>query len=111
MQNEIVHIIKELEGAGQLDSRLSFDGFIHFLQKRRREEKTMRAKFLDYVITYFEDMLKGKPFIEEAEMSGYGDLLEWVYSVIFPAIADERDFYWALGVPVKPVMCAPNVAE
>lgn len=104
MQNAVIHIIKELEGAGEVDSRLSFDGFVHFLKKRRQEDKTMRVKFLDFVIHYFEERLKGKHVIEQEEMLEYGDLLELIYTVIFPAVADERDTAWALGVPVKPVI-------
>src|ERR1700755_1636173 len=104
MQNSVIHIVKELEGAGQVDSRLSFDGFIHFLKRRRKEDKTMRVKILDFVIHYFEERLKGKHIIEEDEMKQYSDLLELVYTVIFPAVADERDTAWAIGVPVKPVI-------
>src|ERR1700744_2361769 len=104
MQNAVIHIVKELEGAGQGDSRLSFDGFIHFLKKRRQEGKTMRVKFLDFVIHFFEERLKGKHVIGLEEMSQYSDLLELIYTVIFPVVADERDFAWAVGVPVKPVI-------
>jgi hypothetical protein len=104
MQNSVIHIVKELEGAGEVDSRLSFDGFIHFLKKRRKEDKTMRVKFLDFVIHYFEERLKGRHLIEEDEMKQYSDLLELVYTVIFPAVADEQDVAWAIGVPVKPVI-------
>jgi hypothetical protein len=104
MQNSIIHIVKELEGAGQVDSRLSFDGFVHFLKRRRQEDRTMRVKFLDFVIHYFEDRLKGKHVIGEEEMAQYGDLLELVYTVCFPPIADERNTAWAIGVPVKPTI-------
>ncbi|GGB15689.1 GAF domain-containing protein [Puia dinghuensis] len=104
MQNSVIYIIKELEGAGQLDSRLSFDGFVHFLQRRRAEDTTMRVKMLDYMIHYFEERLGGKRYFEEEEMSQYADLLELVYTAAFPVVADERDFAWALGVPVKPVV-------
>src|ERR1700754_1678468 len=104
MQNSVIHIVKELEGAGAVDSRLSFDGFIHFLKKRRQEDRTLRVKFLDFVIHHFEERLQGKHVIELEEMSQYGDMLELVYTVIFPVLADERDTAWALGVPVKPVI-------
>ncbi|HEY4110393.1 GAF domain-containing protein [Puia sp.] len=104
MQNAVFHIVKELEGAGQVDSRLSFDGFINFLKKRRQEDKTMRVKFLEFVIHHFEERLRGKHLIELEEIGQFGDLLELIYTVIFPAVADERDTAWALGVPVKPVI-------
>jgi hypothetical protein len=104
MQNSIIHIVKELEGAGAVDSRLSFDGFVHFLKKRRQEDRTMRVKFLDFVIHYFEERLQGKHDFQEEEMAQYSDLLELVYTVCFPPVADERETAWALGVPVKPII-------
>jgi len=102
MQKTVVHIIKEMEGGEQVESCLSFRGFINFLKERRKEEKTMRVKYLDFVIHHFEQRLQGKDLIEIEEMDQYGDLLELVYSSIFPAVADERDSMWALSVPVKP---------
>jgi hypothetical protein len=102
MQKTVVHIIKELEGGEQVESCLSFRGFINFLKERRREEKTMRVKYLDFVIHHFEQRLQGKDLIEIEEMDQYGDLLELMYSSVFPAVADERDNMWALSVPVKP---------
>jgi len=102
MQKTVVHIIKEVEGGEQVESCLSFRGFINFLKERRKEEKTMRVKYLDFVIHHFEQRLQGKDLIEIEEMDQYGDLLELIYSSIFPAVADERDSMWALSVPVKP---------
>jgi len=104
MQNTVVHIIKGIEGAELLDSRLSFRGFINFLKERRREEGTMRVKFLDYVIQHFEQRLQGKDLIELDELNQYGDLLELIYTCISPAISDESELVWALAVPVRPTV-------
>ncbi|HVU94989.1 MAG TPA: GAF domain-containing protein [Puia sp.] len=104
MQNSVIHIVKELEGAGKVDSRLSFDGFIHFLKRRRQADRTMRVKFLDFVIHYFEERLQGKQFLDVEEIGQYSDLFELVYTVCFPPVADERETAWALGVPVKPII-------
>src|SRR3984957_615638 len=104
MQSSVVHIVKELEGAQDLDARISFKGFVTFLKERRMAEKTMRVKYLDYVLSVFEQRLGGKDIIELEEIGQYGELLELMYSCIFPAVADERQFAWALGVPVSPVI-------
>ncbi len=104
MQSTIVHIVKELEGAHDLDARISFRGFVNFLKERRMEDKTMRVKYLDHVIGVFEERLAGKETIELADIGAYADLLELMYSCIFPAVADERQFACALGVPVTPII-------
>jgi hypothetical protein len=104
MQNSIIYIVKELEGAGKVDSRLSFDGFIHFLKRRREEDRTMRVKFLEFVIHHFEERLQGKSVIPLEEAGQYSDLFELIFTVCFPPVADEREMAWALGVPVKPIL-------
>ncbi|HEY4287177.1 MAG TPA: GAF domain-containing protein [Puia sp.] len=102
MQKTVVHVIKEMEGAEQVESCLSFRGFVNFLKERRREEKTMRVKYLDFVIHHFEQRLNGKDLIGIEEMDQYGDLLELMYSSIFPAVTEEGDNMWALSIPVHP---------
>jgi hypothetical protein len=104
MQNSVLHIVKELEGAEQLDVGLSFKGFIDFLKERRLVEKTMRVKFLDMVIHYFEQRLQGKYQVSLEEIGQYGELLELMFMAIFPPLADEGDTAWALSVPVTPVV-------
>ena len=104
MQNSVIHIIKKLEGADQIDTRLSFGGFVRFLKKRRQSETSMKVKFLDFMIRHFEERLGDKVYVELDDMVQYNDLLELMYTSIFPALADERDSLWALGVPVTPTI-------
>ncbi|HXB94855.1 MAG TPA: hypothetical protein VNU70_06845, partial [Puia sp.] len=104
MQNGILHITQELEGADQLDVRLSFQGFVHFMKERLAKEKTMRAKFLEFMIHHFEERLEGIHYIELEEMAQYSDLLELMFTCVFPVLTDEHESSWALGVPVTPVV-------
>ncbi len=103
MQNSVIHIIKELEGAEQLESCLSFKGFVNFLKERLPYEKTMKSRFLEFVIHTFEQRLQGKETFELDEMSQYTDLMELIYTCVFPVLADEKKKLWALSVPVSPV--------
>ncbi len=102
MKNSIVHIIKDPEGGSQLDTRLSFRAFIRFMKERRQREKTQKVRYFDFLIHHFEERLLGKDLLEPEEMQNYADLMELVYSSIFPAIADERDNLWALSIPMQP---------
>src|ERR1700722_16839940 len=102
MKNSIVHLIKNLEGGDLIDTRFSFRGFIRFLKERRQHEKTQRVRYLDFLIHHFEERLQGKDLLEPEEMQNYGDLMELMYTSIFPAIADERDNLWALSIPMQP---------
>jgi hypothetical protein len=104
MKNSIVYLIKDPEGGKQLDTRFSFRGFIRFLKERRQHEKTQRVRYFDFLIHHFEERLQGKDLLEPEEMKNYGDLMELMYSSIFPAIADERDNLWALSIPMQPAI-------
>src|ERR1700759_3186353 len=104
MQNSVLHIVKELEGSEQLDVGLSFKGFINFVRQRQLVEKTMRVKFLDMVANYFEERLQGKYAVTIDEIGKYGDLLELMFTAIFPPLTAEGENAWALSVPVTPVI-------
>ena len=104
MQNSVLHIVQKLEGAEQLDVGLSFKGFVDFLKERRLVEKTMRVKFLDMALHYFEERLQGKYCVPLEDIGQYGELLELMFMAIFPPLADEGETAWALSVPVTPVV-------
>jgi len=104
MQNFVLNIAEKLEGGELLDSRLSFRRFVQFLKDRKMHEKTMKTKYLEFVVSHFEHRLAGKDTVTADEMGEYGDLLELIYSTLFPAIEDERDNLWALSVPMRPVI-------
>jgi hypothetical protein len=104
MKNSIVHIIKDPEGGDLIDTHFSFQGFIRFLKERRQHEKTQRVRYFDFLIHHFEERLQGKDLLEPEEMQNYGDLMELMYTSIFPAIADERDNLWALSIPMQPAI-------
>lgn len=102
MQNALLNIAERLEGAELVDSGLSFGPFLAFLKERKKQEKTMKAKFLEFVIGHFESRLSAKTPVTIEETGEYEDLLQLIYSTIFPVIADERENLWALSIPLKP---------
>ena len=104
MQHSILNIAHELEGFQLVDSHLSFKGFIDFLKNRKLTEKTMKVKYLDFLINHFEHRLRGNYRIEVEQAAQYQDLLELMYSTIFPAIEDESLNLWSLSVPLQPVI-------
>src|SRR5258708_4293957 len=104
MQHSILNIAKEMEGGELVDSHLSFKGFIDFLKNRKLNEKTMKVKYLDFLINHFEHRLRGNYRIEVEQAAQYQDLLELMYSTIFPAIEDESLNLWSLSVPLQPII-------
>ena len=104
MQNSVLNIAEKIEGGDLLDSHLSFRRFIQFLKDRKSHEKTMKLKYLEFVVSHFEHRLGDKVTISAEEVGQYEDLLELIYSSLFPAIEDERDNLWALSIPLRPVI-------
>ncbi|HWK03977.1 MAG TPA: GAF domain-containing protein [Puia sp.] len=104
MQHSILNIAKDLEGFELVDSHLSFKGFIDFLKDRKLHEKTMKVKYLDFLINHFEHRLRGNYRIEVEQATQYQDLLELMYSTIFPAIEDESLNLWSLSIPLQPII-------
>jgi hypothetical protein len=104
MQKEFINIADKLEGAEEVDAAFSFDGFVRYLKDQRLREQTMRVKFLDFVIHYFEQRLAGRHLIEVEEIGQYGDLLELVYTSVFPPVDNEGPNVWAMGIPVTPAI-------
>ncbi|MHA4811162.1 GAF domain-containing protein [Flavitalea flava] len=100
----MLNIAEDLEGADLLDSHLSFNGFIRFLKERAVHEKTMKVKFLEYVIDTFEKKLSGKDILTIDEIGKYEDLMQLIYAIIFPAIEEESHNLWSLSLPLKPTI-------
>ena len=87
-----------------MDSHLSFKGFIDFLKNRKLHEKTMKVKYLEFLVNHFEHRLQGNYRMEVEQVAQYEDLLELMYSTLFPAIEEESQNFWALSIPLQPVI-------
>ncbi len=79
----------------------SFRPFIKYLKERVEAEKTIKSEFYRFVLNKF----KSYPHLENdtltaTEAAKYTDVLELVYTILSPAVADENQFYWALGTPL-----------
>ena|ERR1700743_2878219 len=104
MQNSIIRILDAPPGIEAPDTRMSFRGFIEFAKQRRLVEKTHTAKYLDFLIHYFEDRLQGRDELTEQDLPQYTDLFEYMYSAVCPPLSDEGENLWALSWPVMPVI-------
>src|SRR6202000_758282 len=104
MQNAILRLIDIPREGDFPDTRMSFRGFVGFVKECRLRETTHKAKYLDFLIHYFEERLQGKDEISEEELPQFHDLLAYMYSTVTTPLADEGEELWALSVPVLPVV-------
>lgn len=88
----------------ELDIKLSFKPFISYLQKRIDSENTIKKDIFRYVLGKFN---ANEALTENLTLDSLGtfeDELSLAYSMLVPAIADEKEYLWALSIPVKPTI-------
>lgn len=105
MKETVIDISQNVfPGLEQIHVSLSFRKFIGYIKSRIEEEKTVKRRFFEFVL----DRLTADPkFLEDIdldEISNYQEQLSLVYNMLVPVIADEKDTYWALGVPLSQVV-------
>ena len=91
-------------GLQKLDSSISFRSFISFLESKIDQEETVKKTFFSLVL----DKLKANPAFSKdiplSEVNNYKEELSLIYGMLMPPIANEKEVFWALSVPVSPVV-------
>ncbi|MFT4095116.1 MAG: GAF domain-containing protein [Niabella sp.] len=85
-------------------SQLSFAPFVAYLKERAAEEKTVKKNFYEFVLDEFSQYPELLKPISAEEIVKQKELLEFVYAILVPAIADEKTTLWALAQPMAPVI-------
>jgi hypothetical protein len=91
-------------GTEKVDVSLSFQKFIDYIQKRIIEETTVKKKFFEFV---YDQFTADPAFTEEislSDISSFQEQLSLVYNMLVPVIADEKETFWALSVPLSPII-------
>lgn len=104
MQKQIIDFCGDARHAEQISSSLSFQPFLHWLQKRAAEETSAKVHFYQMVLERFESYPTIQDDIPVEKIYEYGELLEWMYACLTSGVAPERDILWALWTPVQPIM-------
>ena len=90
--------------AHKIDSSISFRNFISFIEKKTEEAETVKKAFFGMVL----DKLKENPgFSGDVPLQNipqFREQLDLVYGLVVPPVADEKHVYWALSVPVSPIV-------
>ncbi|GAB2686045.1 hypothetical protein GCM10027037_04680 [Mucilaginibacter koreensis] len=103
MQSSSFYLNKHVVETRLIESELSFEPFIRYLQNRIKTEKTIRAKLYEYILNEFESNAAclGNCFsIDDLQDDRHKQLLELMYAALTPALANEKDYMWALSTPV-----------
>ncbi|MCX2479533.1 GAF domain-containing protein [Pedobacter sp. MC2016-15] len=106
MQAIILDLNKSICGAGEeaigTDIQFSLRPFIDFLKEKRREEKTAKVNFYNYLLEQFSVYPELQFPVPTGDTAKYNHLYELIYTALSPIINDEEEQLWALGRPVSP---------
>ncbi|AYL95750.1 GAF domain-containing protein [Mucilaginibacter celer] len=100
MHTEVLNISKDECSICQVESCLTFNPFVEHLRERVSTEKTLKSEFYRYVLGRFEHDLCIDLNMSPADAEKHREMLELIYSILTPPIANEKEFHWALSTPV-----------
>jgi hypothetical protein len=87
-----------------IDSSISFDSFIRFLENKADEEQTIKRTFFEMALT----RLKATPALSEKipleDIGKYKEEMSLIASLLMPLFADEKQVCWAMSAPINPIV-------
>jgi hypothetical protein len=86
----------------QVNSTLSFTGFLKHVQDRILVETTVKKNFYRYILDQFEKHPEWKNEIDISALTRYELLFELVYASLFAPLNDNDAVLWGLGLPMYP---------
>ncbi|MET4080083.1 hypothetical protein ABIB40_000023 [Pedobacter sp. UYP30] len=81
-------------------SRLSFLPLVKYLKERLASENFFRKEFFRFILDKIADM---DFMLEEVDINRLADkpeILELIFSILTPLLANEDELFWALGMPI-----------
>jgi hypothetical protein len=102
MRSKVIHIREQVQIKKFVHEDLSFKPFVNYLEKRAKNEKTIKAEFYQLVLNKFKQYPSLKTdHIDPKEAGNYPEILELVYTILSPTIEDEKELFWALTTPTR----------
>ncbi|WCT11842.1 hypothetical protein [Mucilaginibacter jinjuensis] len=100
MQINVYNIDEKLKSTEIVDAAFSFHVFTEEIKRRIVTEQTVKSEFYKFVLSKIEEHPELQEPIPISDAAKYKTILELVYAVLSPPMANETDFYWGLGMPV-----------
>jgi hypothetical protein len=104
MQTNILDIVPIPFPEPAPETVISFAPFINYLKERLKSADCHKAKFFSYVIEQFEEHPELLQQVKQEDVGKYADQLQLIYLCLSPIVEDEEKHYWALSVPIRPVL-------
>jgi len=104
MQAKVIDIVPVPFSTPAPETVLSFGPFVEYLKKRKGQSDCYKSRFFSYVIEKFEQHPELLKEIRPEDAEKYADQLQLVYLCLSPVVEDEENHYWAISMPIRPVL-------
>src|ERR1700761_5821392 len=84
-----------------IGTKISFKPFVSYLENRLKTEKTHKAKLYKLVLEEFYKDPASAGYIKVEDIHRHAKLLELIYTILSPFMADENEYLWALSAPAS----------
>lgn len=101
MQTGLSYIPESRRINDLVETKISFRPFIAYLEAHIKTEKTVKAKFYEYVLQQFRDEPACTSHIRIEDIKKYSRHLELIYAILTPITIDEKNYLWALSSPLS----------
>ncbi|MGN6213598.1 hypothetical protein [Parafilimonas sp.] len=103
MKHQVVHIFPSDDFLNNDNTRISFKKFVEFLNKKAKEDDSLKSKFFKFVLKHFKRYPELLEQVSIYDLKHYSNLFNLLEGVVLPHLANEKDFALALGVPFNPI--------
>ena len=104
MKSNIIEIVTRYHELVLPTETLTMKPFIDYIKKAQENSTPHKQKVLSYVLKKCEAYPEIEKPIALTAISKYADLLQLVYGTTSPILEKEDMHFWALSMPVSPVI-------
>ena len=110
MKQTVFQILPKPASGEVVDTHVSFNMFVTYLEERFRNEKTLRKRFYEFVLGHFHKHPEVLQPISLGDLPAYTGLTDLLYACLFPPLSDEQQVLWALSAPNSDTIFASTPA-
>lgn len=104
MKAEIIYLSDQRSAAATPQVVLSLHRFAQFLRSRLEKEKGVKLRFFEHIVEQIEQHPELEGTVPLEDIVNYKDVLEYVHLALLPPVTDEKEKFWALSLPLSPVI-------
>jgi hypothetical protein len=104
MKQHVIRLLAHYEDKESPSEQLTMKPFLDFVKRSRVKATGHRKKVLSWILKKCTQYTGIEQSIALADINKYTDVLQMVYATTSPILEEEHLHYWALAMPVSPIV-------